>query len=30
MKNDTVKLEYIRTLKIAADYLIKPLKKAQH
>jgi hypothetical protein len=27
VQNDTVKLEYIQTLEIAADYLTKPLKR---
>jgi hypothetical protein len=30
VENDTVKLEYIRTLEIAADCLTKPLKRAQY
>jgi hypothetical protein len=30
VENDTVKLEYIQTLEIAADCLTKPLKRVQY
>jgi hypothetical protein len=30
VENNTVKLEYIQTSEIAADYLTKPLKRVQY